>query len=111
MTLHLSDHLAIHTKVALDNGGSKNITKGNRVKKNKEFRIFNEANNNTFKTLIDDEPWDNIHDDMGAQEHYDTFTETYMRHYNHAYPIKTKRELRKAQERTANKIKCYSDQQ
>ena len=48
---------------------------------------------------------------MGAQEHYGKFTETYMRHYNYAYPIKTKRELRKAQERTANKIKCYSDQQ
>ena len=63
--------------------------------KNREFRIFNEVNNQKFKTLIEEETWDNINDHMDAQEHFDKFTETYMGHYNTAYPLKTKRERRK----------------
>ena len=31
---------------------------------------------------------------MDAQEHYNKFTQIYMRHYNNAYPIKSQRERR-----------------
>ena len=96
LTVDLSDHLAIHTKIKLCNDGTTNIAKGlNQVNNKREFRIFNEANNEKFKMLINEETWDEIHEDMGAQEHYDKFTEIYMQHYNSAYPLKTKRERRK----------------
>ena len=69
VTLDLSDHLAIHTRVSLNSEGA-NISKPkNRTDTNssREFRIYNEANNYTFKSLLDDENWEKLHDEMDAQ--------------------------------------------
>ena len=57
--------------------------------------MFNEANNATFKQLIDEESWNEILDDMDSQTQYDKFAETYMKHYNTAYPLKSQRVRRK----------------
>ena len=97
VTLDLSDHLAIHTKVSL-NPNSPNIPKtknrpdtGHR----RDFRMFNEANNYKFKTLIDDENWEEVYGEMDTQDQYNKFTKIYMAHYNTAYPIKSQRKRRK----------------
>ena len=97
MTLDLSDHLAIHTIISLKSD-SANISKTkNKTDTNhsREFRIFNEANNCKFKNLIDDENWDELNEEMDAQEQYNTFIDIYMKHYNSAYPIKSQRNRRK----------------
>ena len=97
LKVDLSDHLAIHTTVALKVDGASNIGRHSNIDNNtnKEFRIFNEASNQLFKELMDDETWDELHDNMNAQEQYDKFTEIYMKHYDRAYPIKSQRERRK----------------
>lgn len=96
ITLDLSDHLAIHTKVALNSGGTymTRATKHDKAK-NREFRIFNEMNDNIFRNYIDEETWDDINDDADAQSQYDKFTEIYTKHYNSAYPLKTEHTRRK----------------
>ena len=62
------------------------------------YRIFNEAKNQTFSQLIDTETWDEITDDMNAQESYDKLNEIYMSHYDTAYPLKSNR-IRRNHER------------
>ena len=62
LTVDLTDHLAIHTKVALSKDRTANISRHSNSgnKKSSEFRIFNEVNNNTFEKLINEETWDEI---------------------------------------------------
>ena len=96
LTLDLSDHLATHTKISL--GSSTLTSRINAVshKKHKvELRIFNEANHEKFENLIKTENWQEITDDMGAQSAYDKFEEIYLKHYDHAYPLKCNRIRRK----------------
>ena len=97
ITHDISDHLAIHTKIALDTS-KKNTFQSRNVNNNRQntdYRVFNEANNAIFQRLIDDETWDEIEDDMDAQTQYDTFSDIYMKHYNEAYPLKSQRVRRK----------------
>ena len=57
----------------------------------RDIRIFNDANNETFNSLINTETWTDITDDMDAQKSYDKFHETYIKHYEAAYPLKSQR--------------------
>ena len=74
LTLDMSDHLATNTKISLGSDAvatHKNFTKCKNVKS--DFRIFNEANNQNFKHLIDNENWEEITEDMDAQTAHDKF--------------------------------------
>ena len=59
LTVDLTDHLATHTKISVKTSGGtlsnlpikKRTVLGDNINK-KEFRIFNEANNSQFGTLI-----------------------------------------------------------
>ena len=96
ITLDLSDHLAIHTRVSLNSGGTRVIRAKNvKDRQNREFRVFNEANNQTFHNRIEEETWDEIDENSDAQSQYDKFSEIYMGHYNAAYPPKNQNKKRK----------------
>ena len=106
ITVDLTDHLATHTKIsfklaaaALSNVPIKNRTVVGDNTNKKEFRIFNEANNSLFETLINGESWEEICDDMDAQSQYEKFDEIYMRHYNNAYPLNNAKRTRRKNER------------
>ena len=84
LTLDLSDHLATHTRVLLNKTKTKHSTNF-RKKRNDishDIRIFNEANNETFKNLVKNETWEEITDDLDAQNSYEKFHEIYMKHYS-----------------------------
>ena len=96
LTLDLSDHLATHTKISL--GGTTHASRiagDNYAKNNIETRMFNDANHEIFKDLINAETWNDISADMDAQTAYNKFEETYLKHYNTAYPLKSNRVRRK----------------
>ena len=97
ITHDISDHLATNTKISLESSGHNfayNLRNISTEDCNKERRIFNEANNHIFEELIGNETWDGLTDDMDAQTKYDKFSETYMKHYNTAYPLKSNRTRR-----------------
>ena len=77
---------------------NKRAVLGDNINK-KEFRIFNEANNSQFETLINGENWEEICADMNAQSQYEKFDEIYMRHYNNAYPLNHDKRTRRKNER------------
>ena len=64
----MSDHLATHTKLSL---GSSTLTSRINATNSKQHkvgsRLFNEANHEKFKDLINTENWYEITDDMDAQ--------------------------------------------
>ena len=97
VTHDLSDHLSTLVTISLDtnfdNVQWNNSSRQSDTNKH-EYRIYNEANNETFKHLITDETWD-IPEQLDAQSQYDLFVETYTKHYNTAYPLNTKRIRRK----------------
>ena len=94
ITIDISDHLAIHNKITL--GSSTRESRTHCTKEvHKEYRIFNEANNQKFKDLINSETWDEITEGLDAQSAYDKLEETYLCHYNNAYPLKSNRSRRK----------------
>ena len=67
ITVDLSDHLATHTKLSL--GSSSMQTRIiNKKEQKKEYRVFSEANNQIFEQLIKEEKWEDISDNLGAQE-------------------------------------------
>ena len=94
LTLDLSDHLATHTKISLGSTTRESRTFNSNREEN-DYRIFNEANNQIFEQLISEETWDEVNENIGAQESYEKFDEIYLKHYNTAYPIKTNRIRRK----------------
>ena len=97
LTLDLSDHLATHTRVLLNKTKTKHSNKF-RNKRNDishDIRIFNEANNETFKNLVNNETWEEITDDLDAQNSYEKFHEIYMKHYDTAFPLNSQRVRRK----------------
>ena len=71
---------------------NKRAVLGDNINK-KEFRMFNEANNSQFETLINGENWEEICADMNAQSQYEKFDEIYMRHTNNAYPLNHDKKL------------------
>ena len=97
LTLDLSDHLATHTRVLLNKTKTKHSEKF-RNKRNDishDIRIFNEANNETFKNLVNNETWEEITEDLDAQNSYEKFHEIYMKHYDTAFPLNSQRVRRK----------------
>ena len=98
LTVDLSDHLAIHTKISLTNSSEqprRNTVNPNNSNNMDEIRLFNEANNEKFKNLITDETWSEISDEMDAQTAFTKFEDIYLKHYNAAYPPKSQRIRRK----------------
>ena len=96
VTLDLSDHLATSVKISLD-GVFDNVQRPHNRRNDAEkceYRMFNEANDETFKCLIADETWD-IPDNMDAEAKYNMFIDLYTKHYNTAYPLNTNRKRRK----------------
>ncbi len=96
LTIDISDHLAINTKISL--GSSTLISRINSAKRKQdksELCLFNEASHEKFKNLIHTEDWMDIEADMDAQTAYNKFEEIYLKHYNDAYPLKCNRVRRK----------------
>ena len=97
LTLDLSDHLATHTKIKLGSstGSSRRISAQTKNDKN-NLRIFNEANDQIFKQLINEETWEEaLSDTLDAQSAFYIFDEIYMKHYDKAYPLKSEHVRRK----------------
>ena len=93
LTVDLSDHLATYAIISLD-GDFSNTKLQENINDKADFRLFNVANDETFKQLIDEETWD-IPNGLDAGGQYEHFIEIYIKHYNTAYPLVTKRERRK----------------
>ncbi len=107
LTVDLSDHLATYALVKIscnDNDlvdRSLNLNPG-RSAQDKDSnsntfghrRIFNAANDEKFKELIDAETWE-IPGNLDAENQYNNFLGIYNGHYNTAYPLATERVRRK----------------
>ena len=96
ITLDLSDHLATSVKISLDISFDNFQRPRNRKSDsgNCEYRMFNEANDETFKLLIINETWD-IPNNVDAETKYTMFADIYTKHYNIAYPLNKNRNRRK----------------
>ena len=96
ITFDVADHLATLTTISLDSNSDSThrhtINNGNTEQR--EFRMFNAANDAKFKQLITDQNWD-IPDDLDADSQYNLFFDIYSKHYDTAYPLITKRTRRK----------------
>ena len=103
LTVDVSDHLATFTKLALESS-SLNIERHTLNKKeNVKHRVFNEANNETFKAKIQEESWDDAFDDtLDANTLCEKFLGKYNAHYDAAYPLKSK-SIRRRNERKNSK--------
>ena len=101
VTLDMSDHLAVSTTISLGVTPSLNERfRSQRVKNNNtslklEVRVFNEAYHAKFKELIESETWDDATSSTCADEQYNSIYQTYMKHYNTAYPLKRDSSRRK----------------
>ncbi len=98
LTTDISDHLATLTTINLDNTASSPYRTASREPHTtqSDYRIINEANNLLFKQLIDSEDWGGvIASGSNAQSQFDTLCDTYTKHYNTAYPLKSQRVRRK----------------
>ena len=92
LTVDISDHFATLTTISLGDfsySPANDRSKTERSQK-RDTRAFNAANNLKFYELIDAENWEQITSNMDANEQYDKFNEIYNKHYNTAYPIKSK---------------------
>ena len=91
VTLDISDHLAVHTRITL--GSSTAESRRMSIKRNiekVEQRVFNEANDAKFRELINEETWEEaLEDNLDAQSSYNKFNEIYTKHYNAAYPLRS----------------------
>ena len=101
VSIDLSDHLGTYVRISLDPSFDRttshlnaNYAPGHNIDQPREYRIFNEANNETFKGLIKDETWQEL-DGLGAEARYEKFCDIYTKHYNTAYPLNTQRTRRK----------------
>ena len=75
-------------KVSLKSNRDRIIFYKRTTETKKEFRIFNDANDCQFESIINNESWEGIDNVMDAQTQYDKFNEINIRHYNNSYPIK-----------------------
>ena len=101
LSIDLSDHLGTYVRISLDPSFDRAIGHGNpsyglenHNNRKQDYRIFNEANNDTFKDLLKNETWQEL-DGLGAEDRYEKFNEIYMKHYESAYPLKSQRQRRK----------------
>ncbi len=102
VTLDLSDHLATCVTVSLDSTYDRaqyNLPNRRDNSEQLEYRLYNEANNEKFKSFIEAEDWDALlTDDTDAESQYNKFIDIYSKHYDAAYPLNTKR-VRREHER------------
>ena len=97
ITCNISDHLGTSTTIKLDGVGARIEINLSHLQNPKlsEFRVFNDANNQNFKELIQAESWDNVLNESDANSQYEKFCEIYTSHYNSAYPLIKNRPRRK----------------
>ena len=100
LTTCLSDHLSTVTTLNLGNTRENNQNARLLIHDNtlpdREYRIFNEANDQKFKNLVDEENWSSILKECHeAQLQFDKFHGRYTELYNEAYPLKKDRVRRK----------------
>ena len=97
ITTDISDHLGTSTTIALDKGLGTRIALNirNQNPAIKEYRIFNEASNQKFKELINEESWEEVFSEADIDIQYETFNKIYTRHYDTAYPCIKNRARRK----------------
>ena len=102
VSIDLSDHLGPYARLSLDPSYDSNThyiidpscKPNNHVHNPKEFRVFNEANHDKFRELVQCEQWDAL-EGLNAEAKYEKFYQTYMSHYEAAYPLNTERKRRK----------------
>ena len=102
LSIDLSDHLGTYARLSLDPSYDSNTeyvidpssNHNQHTEKPKAFRVFNEANHDKFKELVQNEQWTSL-EGLNAETKYEQFYKTYMRHYEAAYPLNTERKRRK----------------
>ena len=104
VVLDITDHLGTYIKVSLDSYFDRATRPINRRNDSQicEYRLFNEANNEKFKQLLDNENWEEVNELYDADARYNKFAEVYTKHYNTAYPLISKR-VRRNNERVLPK--------
>ena len=100
ISIDLSDHLGTYVRISLDPSFDRNTSFSNPnyvvgygTENKRDYRIFNEANNDVFKRLIETETWDGLNE-LDAEARYEKLVDVYMNHYNAAYPLKSQRQRR-----------------
>ena len=89
LTVDLSDHLGTYANFLLKdphfNQQPTNFAK--KTQSTGEYRKFTNENLDKFRELISNESWTSVETALGAQAKYDTFIDTYNKHYNTAFPL------------------------
>ena len=98
ITLDLTDHLATTITISLDAKFDcstwREIGRIYSNKKPKTYRIFNDANSEKFRELVNNETWE-LPDGLDSQQQYNHLQSIYMEHYNTAFPLNKDRIRRK----------------
>ena len=87
LTLNVSDHLATLTTLKLS---GKRYARP-RVTKERDLlnqRKYNAASHAVFKSLIENEEWNEVYSANDANDQYEKFAGIYTKHYEKAYPLK-----------------------
>ena len=101
LTIDVSDHLGTVTIVSLGNRDTAKRPKRLSTPENLHIRSFTMASELKFVELIALEDWDGVYSsDLNASQKCQAFINTYMKHYNDAFPIKSSLNRRK------NERKC-----
>ena len=96
--------LKLGTIPGLNRDGTVSSTPLLKRNKNLKSRNFNEANHKIIRQLIANESWQGIFRESDASKQYENFYDTYIDHYNKAYPLKLKANRnRRAHERSKPK--------
>ena len=96
ITLDISDHLGTNVVISLNKNYDRTVRPANRAADSNScsYRVFNSANDEKFKNLIQGETWE-ISESLDAEEKYNKFCDIYTRHYESAYPSKSESVRRK----------------
>ena len=89
ITLDITDHLGTNVIISLNKNFDRTVRPANRMADSNtcNYRVFNSANDENFKNLIQGETWE-MGDNLDAEEKYDKFCDIYTKHYESAYPSK-----------------------
>ena len=86
VTYDISDHLATYVSIALfDRLNSKHLQEAQPHGGAK--LIFNDENLAKFGELLQNDDWDEVHNEQDTQLKYDIFTAKYTKHYDTAFTI------------------------
>ena len=99
ITFDVSDHLGTLATISLNDKFDRATTIRNKKTETSKpnYRMFNEANDETFRQLIANEDWSAIlvEPNLNSEAQCDRFVEIYTKHYNSAYPTNKERVRRK----------------